>query len=287
MINGGVKMLNTDYNKFLNTEINFTYLSSYSTFSKKEIVKNHYICHKGMRKTSRLFFVLDGETAFSFRNQSGDEKNVTASTNDIVYLPPDIEYTSVWDDSKPIEYVSIEFSAETVSREEILLNDEIFVIAHDKHDIFKTSFLSLYNTYTSSDINHKFKCRSIFYDILANIATEKIRANYKKIDHSVYKSIFFLENNYLENISVSELAKMSNICESSYRLKFKKIKGMSPIDYKNFLRVKKGAELLHSNKYTVTEVAELVNIPDICYFNKLFKKYYKTTPSMYQKENHI
>lgn len=280
-------MLYTDYNKFLNTEINFIHLSSYSTFSKKEIVKKQYVCHRGMRERSRLFFVLEGETTFSFEVKNGLTKNVTAVKDDIVYLPPNIAYTSVWEDSKPIEYVSIEFLAETVSQEPVLLSDEIFVIAHDKHDIFKTSFMSLYNTYTSADINHKFRCRSIFYDILANIATERIRANYKKIDRSIYKSILFLENNYLENISVSELAKMSNICESSYRLKFKKIKGMSPIDYKNYLKVKKGAELLHSNKYTVTEVGELINIPDICYFNKLFKKYYKTSPSLYQKEKQL
>lgn len=267
---------------FLDTDVNFFHLSSYSTISNTETIHTHYVCLKDMRINSRLFFIINGETTFFFNDSNGIPKTIIARKDDIVYLPPNISYTSNWHKNEPIEYVSIEFLAKSTNDSPVLLSDEIFIIVHDKHEYFKTQFLSFYKLYTSGTIGYKFKCRSMFLDILVNIAVERLESNYKNIDLSIYKSVLYLENNYINDISVQELAKMSNLCESSYRSKFKKLKGMTPVEYRNYLKVKKAAELLQNNDYSVTEVAELINLPDICYFNKLFKRYYKISPLHYK-----
>ena len=56
---------------------------------------------------------------------------------------------------------------------------------------------------------------------------------------------------------------------------------MSPVTYKNYLRIKKAKELIESGEYNVTEAAIAVNIPDICYFHKLFKKFYDAAPGKF------
>lgn len=68
------------------------------------------------------------------------------------------------------------------------------------------------------------------------------------------------------------------ISESVFRRLFFACKGMSPVDYRNRLRVKKASELLQSGSFTVAEAAEQVGINDLKYFGKLFKRYAAVTP---------
>ena len=56
---------------------------------------------------------------------------------------------------------------------------------------------------------------------------------------------------------------------------------MSPITYKNYLRIKKSCDLLRSGEYSISEAADAVNIPDICYFYKLFTRFIVVTPKKY------
>ena len=97
----------------------------------------------------------------------------------------------------------------------------------------------------------------------------------------IYKGIIFLENNYLQDISVGNLAEMCSTSEGNFRRLFKKYKNMSPITYRNYLRIKKACDLLGSGEYSVAEAAEAVNIPDVCYFYKLFAKFMNTTPKSF------
>lgn len=267
--------------EFCDLDINVTRLSSVRLGALRDAHKT-YVCKKGTRVYSRLFLVLNGETEFVFFDKSGKTKTVVAKKNDIVYLPDDVAYTSSWQNKDQIDYISIEFKLEDNQGNPVLLNDEIDVIATDKYNVLTDAFENFYSVYTLGALGYKLKCRALFFDILMNIVLENTRNDIKNIDRSMYKGILFLENNYMEDISVKELAKMSNMCETGFRAKFHKIKGMSPVEYKNYLRIKRGAELLRNDDYTVSAVAETVNIPDICYFSKLFKRYMGVSPREYK-----
>ena len=60
---------------------------------------------------------------------------------------------------------------------------------------------------------------------------------------------------------------------------------MSPIEYKNMLKIKKAAELLKTGGFSVTETAKEVNIEDIYYFSKMFKKYMGITAQNFISKN--
>jgi two-component system response regulator YesN len=57
---------------------------------------------------------------------------------------------------------------------------------------------------------------------------------------------------------------------------------MSPIQYKNHLTMKKAAELLKTGMFTASEAASEVGITDVCYFNRMFKKFYNVSPGKYR-----
>jgi AraC-like DNA-binding protein len=82
----------------------------------------------------------------------------------------------------------------------------------------------------------------------------------------------FIETNYKTNLTLSELAQIANMSESSLLRTFRKATGTSPIDYVIRLRVHKACELLMAGGGSVTEIAYEVGFVDSNYFSRQFKK---------------
>ena len=58
---------------------------------------------------------------------------------------------------------------------------------------------------------------------------------------------------------------------------------MSPIKYKNYLLMKKAAELLHTGELTAEQIAVELGIDDPYYFSRLFKSFYGVPPGKYKR----
>ena len=94
-----------------------------------------------------------------------------------------------------------------------------------------------------------------------------------------------IELNYKEQINISEMAARHYISESSFRMLFKEHYGLTPIEYKNRLRINKATELLKSGEFTVSEAAFAVGFDQVGYFCRLYKKLKGTTPGYGKHDN--
>ena len=97
------------------------------------------------------------------------------------------------------------------------------------------------------------------------------------------KSVKYLEEHYAENFKMSFLAEKFNLSESYFRRLFRDFTGLSPVEYRNGLRVEHAKELLSRNTVSVSEVARAVGIEDQFYFSRIFKKYEGISPLNYKK----
>ena len=156
------------------------------------------------------------------------------------------------------------------------------IIAEDSYQIYYRLFVSLVNTYNEGRMGYKIKCQSIFLEILYSLIPDILKYPAQRQDNSVYKGILYIENNYLSHIDVNQLARMCSMSPSSFRSKFVGAVGMSPIKYKNYLKIKKAAELLKSGSFTAREAAAAIGIDDEYYFNKIFKSFFDTTPGKFK-----
>ena len=93
--------------------------------------------------------------------------------------------------------------------------------------------------------------------------------------------IDYVDDYYGSKITIDTLSKIAKLSTSHFRKKFKEIYGIAPLDYVNCLRVEKAKDLLRSELYTQSEIAALCGFENVCYFNKVFKKYTGTTPGKY------
>ncbi|MCL6572591.1 MAG: bifunctional transcriptional activator/DNA repair enzyme AdaA [Bacillus sp. (in: Bacteria)] len=91
--------------------------------------------------------------------------------------------------------------------------------------------------------------------------------------------IQYIDENYTEKLTLETLA---DICHGSpYHLQrtFKKISGITPIEYIQQIRINKAKNLLYHSNRTVADIALSVGIPNTSYFSTLYKKKTGTTPS--------
>ena len=87
-----------------------------------------------------------------------------------------------------------------------------------------------------------------------------------------------LQELYLENIPTSEFAKICNISVSSFRQLFTEYYGVSPIQYRNNLRIKRAISLLEDGEMNIAEVAETCGYSSEAYFCRHYKKMTGETP---------
>ena len=247
------------------------------TFTNKRI-ELKTVRRKGQSPMQRLYYIKGGNTKFVLTNG----RTVFCSKGDIIYFPPDVTYVSYWSENPENSTILIKFNL-MVNREEVCLSDDLFVVVHDKHEIYLKQFSLLANIYQRGQLGYKIKCQSVLLDILYSfIPSLMTPTDASQTQMSAYKGILYIENNYMNRFSVEEVAKMCSLSPAVFRKQFHMITDMSPIEYKNYLIAKKAAELLRTGEFSVSEVASKVGIEDIYYFNRLFKKYFHVPPGKFK-----
>lgn len=100
----------------------------------------------------------------------------------------------------------------------------------------------------------------------------------------VRKILDYIENHYMEDITLTMIAEhiyMNNVYLS--RL-FKKETGENFLDILTRVRLRKACEMLSDCTLRTYEVSEKVGIKDSGYFSQVFKKYFGMTPSEYREK---
>jgi len=98
-------------------------------------------------------------------------------------------------------------------------------------------------------------------------------------------AIDYMEEHFADKISIETLYKQLNMSSSTFRRKFKKITGSSPIDYLIRLRIKKATEIMRNKpQLRVIDVCMSSGFDNCGYFTNKFKEITGTTPIKYLKK---
>ncbi|MFC4303825.1 bifunctional transcriptional activator/DNA repair enzyme AdaA [Cohnella boryungensis] len=95
----------------------------------------------------------------------------------------------------------------------------------------------------------------------------------------------YIDRNLDKDLTLSALA---SVCHGSpYHLHrtFRKVKGVTPVEYVQGKRMEKARKLLADPKLTVAEVGRSVGLPNPPYFITLFKQRTGLTPARYRETN--
>ncbi|MFN8258169.1 MAG: AraC family transcriptional regulator [Bacteroidales bacterium] len=92
----------------------------------------------------------------------------------------------------------------------------------------------------------------------------------------------YIENSYSKNISLEELAQISNMSVRNFQRIFKNATGDSPIDYLIKLRLEKAKKMLQSTDFQVADIALRTGFNEYNYFSRKFKNQIGLSPLKYR-----
>ncbi|GAB3098106.1 arabinose operon transcriptional regulator AraC [Pseudomaricurvus hydrocarbonicus] len=101
-------------------------------------------------------------------------------------------------------------------------------------------------------------------------------------NQTVLKACHFINDNVSTNLTIDDIARQCNLSPSRVSHIFREKFGVSPIVWRNEMRLAKACQLLTDSYYSVGEIAAQVGYEDQLYFSKLFKKRMGFTPSGYR-----
>lgn len=115
---------------------------------------------------------------------------------------------------------------------------------------------------------------------------ERERRESEEIPPSVIDEIIkYLEENYLEKITIDELAFLFRTNRATLCRDFKKKTGKTLVEFINEKKIEKAKKRILETQDSLTKIAESLNFESIHYFTRFFKKMSGETPSRFRK-NH-
>lgn len=119
--------------------------------------------------------------------------------------------------------------------------------------------------------------------------TDGGKENLPIIEDAFIKRVVDLVEEHMEEVdfSVTTLAKLMNMSQPTLYRKVKQSSGLNIAELIRGVRLRKAAELLEQEDYTIQEVIEKVGYNDQASFRRHFMKLFNTTPSAYIKQHKL
>lgn len=233
--------------------------------------KNEY-CEKKISftpnlKNNELILHLSGKSQVKFNG-----KILNCESGTIRFLPKGENKEYIIDHDEHGECFDVFFDTD------IPISNEAFVLNLVNNKKIESIFKKMFSVWVSKNDGYYFESISLLYKIFSEMQKENYipQKQYDAIKPAIdYINEYFLN----KRISVAELSDICNISESYLKKLFLKKFSMTPIKYIIQLKINYACDLLRSNLYSITQVAEICGYSDPHFFCRQFKLYMGITPT--------
>lgn len=236
------------------------------------------VFHSHWHEHVEMHYVMQGSAVFHI-----DQEEYPVRQGDLIIANRNALHAG-YSTAVPYDAYLLIFDPSALSRE---LGEKRFVslIRGDTH--IRDLFLRIFAEWEAQGEGHRSLCRALVTELLVYLSrnysveampTKDLVKRRRDLER-LRPALDYVEKNYSEHISVAQLAKL--LCLSPDRLGhlFREGVGQPPLQYINEIRLRKAMNLLKTEEYTVTEVAQAVGFFDYNHFGRLFRRRYGCTPN--------
>lgn len=119
--------------------------------------------------------------------------------------------------------------------------------------------------------------------MMKEILKAQIDLGEQKEKNTVDQVIEYLQDNYMNSITLTDLAEMVHLNANYFSEIFHREKGTAFKEYLTQIRIEHAKELLKKSNYRQSEIAVMVGYNDTKHFSKIFRKYVGITTAEYRK----
>lgn len=172
------------------------------------------------------------------------------------------------------------------------INQNAFFIEAENNPMIVTLVRAIFEEMQHKSEYHQECVRGLVYALLFEIARYNGRrgmaAGSKSNVLQLEKAIEYVEEHYADSFKIVDLATECHMSETHFRRIFQQKMNMTPVEYVNFVRVKKACELIDKTDISMEDVAEKVGFVTPSTFNRNFRRIIGTSPYQWKKrpDNH-
>ena len=231
-------------------------------------LKNYRHSFLGGREKHGFVYVVNGKMLDSFVGCSVDD--LPSYKGELVFIPKGSRYTGAYMEENTIIKI-IQFDILSGELPEYL-STPVKLNLPNAYELVEAFFSPIEN----HTAYHPFYYLSCLYGLLWKIdeSYSRLPRKYKKLQPALTEMV----GNWNENRKVSYYAELCDMSETNFRRLFGEYMGMSPIDYRNDIRLVNAKAMLQSGEYNVSEVAFESGFSNLSFFIRLYKKKYGHTP---------
>ncbi|TBL80563.1 helix-turn-helix domain-containing protein [Paenibacillus thalictri] len=147
-------------------------------------------------------------------------------------------------------------------------------------DIFKEAKEKSYGY----DMAISWHIRKILLTLLRSDQRQIVSSN-KHVGLDRLKAVLdYVEKHLTEKITVMEASGIANISYSYFATYFKKVIGMSFVDYVNYHRIKLAERILLTEDVSIEQIGDMIGMESVGHFYKTFRKYNQCSPKEFRKK---
>lgn len=243
-----------------------------------------------------LNYIVSGRSEFI----CGEDK-FTADTGDIIVIPPNMLHALYPYEHETQVYDTLVFREELfgIGKEErcgiscmepiISGNHRIHMPItrnHEGYEVIRECVEQIFmcaraNT-PIADLRMKSELLRFLWLLEEKGCIETVRNQDERQTENIRDVLEYINLNYKENICVDHLAEMAHLSKSYFMYRFKKIVGVSAMEYIIQLRIKHACDMLRNSTVPSLEVAFACGFQNLSNFNRQFKKHVGYTPKEYR-----
>ena len=228
---------------------------------------------KGDQSYYTIALIIAGSARYTLGKQT-----FTVQPGDILFFPKDTGYSARVISKEPWEHIVIAFKTADEAEIRKFPVETVNKVVHGSR--FEELFRQAYGVWSQCAFGYKIQTKAI----ITNILYELLAENYTRLFggntalRSLKAAADFIEQNYTRKITVAELAGLSGYSPSHFARVFSQVYGTSPIQYLNQVRIMHAKNLLRTNEYTLSQIAQKCGFANVYYFSRCFKQIAGTTP---------
>lgn len=234
-----------------------------------------YVYDGSMGKIDTSFgCIIKGQALFK-----GEDFEILCKEGECFYIPDEISYKSFWTGSPDILFYGTNFR---------------FAVTKPGNGSLDRNFsLQKINTPNNAELVKKIEnlyflqqnsiplSISLFYEIIDDILPFLEKSKIPDMNPLILPAVTYIEKHLSEDYDNKFLANLCHLSESQFYNLFKKSVKYTPVEYKNFVKIKKSIYYLNEKHLSAEEVCELLNFNSTAYFRKTFKKITGVSPGKY------
>ena len=199
----------------------------------------------------------------------------------ILYVPQDAKYSFRITDTGDTPYdwgIAIRFRMKKRDGEPVCYGEQPRVLIHDWLNHYFTLFRRIEDTSrSSSDVMlQKSLLYAVLYEILCEIQLTEVDNQPWSV---ILPAIHLVESDPARDIPIPELARMCGVSETRFRRLWSiYTNGVSPVEYRNRLRINLAEKFIRNGSMTVESAAYQAGFRDLSYFYRLYRRLKNKNP---------